>query len=80
MGILGFDLLKSPRVIIDLHNNQIKFNINLLNILDSVPAQELEETQNLHVNGTSQQNFSYSVTNTQINSPSQQNPLTVNTL
>lgn len=59
-AILGFHFLQIHRVIIDLQNNPIKINCNLRDILDSVLAQEVSETQDLKVNAISQQDFFYS--------------------
>lgn len=55
IGILGFDFLKTHNVIIDLHNNKIKINNNILEILDSVSSQDVDVSQ-LQVNTISQIN------------------------
>lgn len=79
IGIFGFDFLETLCVIFDLHSNQVKINSNLLDVFYSVHAPKVEETVDLQVNTIFEQTIFTPTTCTQINSPSRENPATVNT-
>ena len=50
VGILGFDFLKSNKVVIDLQQNHITINDCKAEIWDTIPEHQMQDLQNVHLN------------------------------